>query len=146
MNISFAVDSLKTDQFSFTLLNYCNSLCEKHCPIIFTREIPKLCIPPRFAIMNIIEAFRYDGILIATSFSTLETIQNCLGQITRYLYLWNPEWISEAFNFPYVYSLLHSTKIPVIVRSIYHQQIFKNNFQINALVSDNFNLEALKIV
>lgn len=140
MNIGFLVDELKTDQFSFTLIQYCNSLCKQHSPIIFCRTIPKLYVNPSFATMNILEAYNYNGLLIATSLSTLETMSKCIGTYKKYYYIWNPEWSNPNCNFRYVYELLHSQKIEVIVRSKSYNNIVQNNFNLPSIISDNFDI------
>lgn len=151
MNVGFAVDNLVSDQFSHTLIKYCNSICTgdagcNHSPIIFTNNVPKFCITPMFATMNILEAYNYSGLLIATSFTTLRLICDCIGPTSKFLYMWNPEWSRPGFDFRSAYELVHSeagktsTSVSVIVRSPAYRQILKNNFNIESKVSDNFNI------
>lgn len=144
-NIAFAVDDLTSDQFSYTLIKSMNELAESgtFSPIIFSANIPKLCITPMFAVMNILESYNYSGILISTSFSSLNTIIGCVGPSDKYLYLWNPEWLRPDFVFEKQYNILHAHKIPIIVRSQYYKSIIENNFDITPIICQDFQVGEL---
>jgi hypothetical protein len=94
--------------------------------------------------MQLIEAYSFGGIAIATDLDMLAKLIRCPGPSKKYLYSWDLEWIRQQPRPQYesLVTLYRHPSIEIVARSLSHKAILENNFNLtNIKVSDDFNLE-----
>jgi hypothetical protein len=95
-----------------------------------------------FAVMSISEITSfYGGTLIATCPTTADTLVKCSLNVDKIYYMWDLSFLLQSYNFNEVYETL--SKCSLIVRSIGHQKIIRNIFNLNSEVISNFNMEKI---
>lgn len=128
--LGIIVSNYGQNQLSFDTLNSANEFLRSGHKVDLTLfyEMPvPLKQAPLTALMNIYEAWGYDGVLIATSISSAFKVLGMPVANKRYFYIYNPEWIHNHTIYEAYYSLAKSD-IEFIARTKEHAALIKNNF------------------
>jgi hypothetical protein len=95
-----------------------------------------------FAIMSISEINNfYGGALIATCPITADTLVKCSVNAKKVYYLWDLSFLLKHYNFNATYDILNNCSL--IVRSLEHQKIIRNIFNLDSEIMSNFDLEKM---
>ena len=95
-----------------------------------------------FAIMSVSEINNfYGGTLIATCPMTADTLSKCSVNARKLYYLWDLSFLLKSYNFNQVYDTLNTCSL--VVRSLSHQKIIRNIFNLNSEIISNFDLEKM---
>lgn len=98
---------------------------------------------PLTAIMNIYEAWGYDGDIITTSISSAFKVSGMPSSQRKYFYTYNPEWVHNATIFEAYYRVAQSD-INIIARTKEHAILFENNFNKKPIFTlEQMNVEEL---
>ena len=125
--IGFIVESLGPNQLAYQLIRSINQLLKERDdvdPIIFYRNTAPFVIQPNFAIMNLFEAFRYYGNIIATD---LNSASRCLDYFVdnRYFLVWDLEWTKLQRPYESFAEVYQNPKLKLIARSKQHFDILQ---------------------
>lgn len=148
--VGFFVPHLGPSQQSFFLLDNLYRLPSRDfCPFIFYEDISNPCIEPMCAIMPIMEAFTFDGIIISTNCSTAQKSLKCPRATQRYFYSWDMEFLPNqglAANKNYLYyaDTYKNPKLEIITRNKDHEELVQYTFERDSYANiDNFDMRDL---
>ena len=126
--LGFLLDSLGPKQLAYHLL-YTEGWQDVE-PIVFFQNAVHPLATPRFATMNISEAFSYTGTAIATDLSTAEKLLKFPGPKAKYFYVWDLEWFrgkhSNRNHYDYFANIYRN--IPLIARSPSHKKVLEETW------------------
>lgn len=98
---------------------------------------------PLTALMNIYEAWCYDGVLVSTTISSAFKLLGMPIANKRYFYIYSPEWIHNHTIYEAYYKLAKSD-IDFIARTKEHALLIKNNFNKEPkFILEQMNVEGL---
>ena len=149
--LAFAVTDLSASQLSCMLLRNIANFMTKHYDtdiIVFYENLEIPCMPPACAVMQIHEAFSYDGPLVATSLSTAEKLIRFPGPRQRAFYVWDLEWIRlQHKSYESLRDIYASPELTLFARGHDHAQLIEDvwNRKVAAVVED-FNLHEILTV
>ena len=146
--LGFAVNNLGASHLAYCLLRNIKSFMEERYDtdiIVFYENLVPPCIPPSCAVMQIHEAFGYDGTLVATSLSTAEKLLRFPGPKARAFYVWDLEWLRmPQKSFEELRSVYGNPELTLLARSLDHAEILADvwNRPVEAIVED-FDLKTI---
>jgi hypothetical protein len=142
-------DFLKSDK-NYYMMKEMNEYVARESDNIcaFLTNMSHKVIPSNFGYMNISDISHFnDGVLVATTINTADTLNKSSCKSKRVLYLWDFEWAGKAFNFPVIHKILSNKNLSIVVRTKLQSDILKHNFNINVdNIQEEFNLEQLNEV
>jgi hypothetical protein len=142
--IGFIVNNLGGNQQAFYLINYINSAIVKNRDdITIFYEIPVIpCIGTNFGIMQLNEAYGYDGVLIANNLMLADKMAYFPGTKEKYFYVWDLEWLRIANkNFHILHPMYNNPLYKLIARSHEHSKIISDCWNTEVVgVVDDFNI------
>lgn len=141
--VGFIVDSLTSCDFSLNLIYNLNKLTYdlKHSVTVFTNKYEVPPANPLFSILNQVEAFSYEGVLISTSLDTTMTLMNCWTSKNRFFYIWDFIYLEDYKKNRDIYS---SNKISYITRGSRHKELLLNIWNKNSTIINEFNYEQIR--
>jgi len=139
-------DFIKSDK-NYTLMDKINTFVSTHNDEVcgFITNISNKVTDTFFAYTNISDIAHFNnGLVIATSLDGADVMNKTSVHSDKCFYIWEMEWMSQAFNFYGVYNILSNPKIKKIVRSQLQADIIKNNFNVEVDgIDEDFNLEKI---
>jgi len=134
IQVNILVDNMGHNQLSYCITQLGNKLSDTRPDIdliVFYNNIAKIASLPKFAMMQMVEAWGQRGITIATSCSTARKMLTFPGAERRLLYVWDLEWLrgqNRHYNmYAPIYQLPH---VPLIARSEIHHDAIDNAFNV----------------
>ena len=99
---------------------------------------------PFFSCRNISFLSGYNGMAIATSLQDADILLKSHNNSTKYLYLWDMEWLKNPLEFSVACDILSDKRLNLIARSESHASVI-NNFCNKKVVGtvDNWNIGQL---
>ena len=99
---------------------------------------------PHFSCRNISFLSGYNGVAIATSILSADTLLKSHNNSKKYLYLWDIEWLLRPVNFTAACGVLLDDRLKLIARSESHATVINHfcNKQLSGIV-DNWNIDEL---
>lgn len=140
--LGFLLPHLGNSQLAFQLINSANKFLETHIDtdviaFVSNQLRPKVC--PSFAVMNINEAFDFDGVAIATTLHTAEKLARFPGPRKRYFYVWDLEWSRNlGWSFEKLSEIYNNPNLTLIARHDDHAKVIEQcwNRPVHAVVPD----------
>jgi len=122
--VNFLVEHLGSSQLSYYLINMINKLALERNDldiIVFFNTMQKTPLQPRFAMMQMAEAWGQTGYTIATSFGTAKRMLTFPSVDKRIYYVWDLPWLREPRQVYREYAnVLCNPKIDIVARSPAH--------------------------
>lgn len=146
--VGILVNNLGRNQLAHALIDSVNTYLEGNDGvdiITFTENVVHPCNVPKFAVMNLNEAWEYNGLVIATTLSTAKQALVFPGAKRRLFYVWDMEWIRAGDgDFDYYNSIYSNLDIDLVARSDAYARILERcwNRPVKAVV-ENFNVGEL---
>lgn len=148
MKLAVLVDNLGANQLAYNVIKNFNGLVEVRPEIdciAFYENSVRPCFPTMFPIMQIYEAYGYDGVVVGTKLSNVGALLNFPMCTRKYFYVWDLEWIrfkSKYYNS--LVSVYRNPNVKLIARSEEHKKIIENcwNVKVEGIV-DDFNVNEL---
>lgn len=142
MKLGIALGNLGASQLSYFLIRNLNKFLSERPdfdPIVFYEEMAKPCLTPAFACMQMVEAWGYDGPVIATSLSTASKLLQFPGPKAKFFYVWDVEWVRFA-NKPFrpLADVYGASPLKLIARSESHAKLLARcwNKPVEGVVDD----------
>jgi hypothetical protein len=90
--IGFVLRDLGPSQLAYALIRELNAAsgCD---PYVFWEEPRRPCVTPRFACMPVVDAWSFDGPLVATTLSTANKVRAIPAASPKLFYVWDLEWV-----------------------------------------------------
>lgn len=143
----FVLSHLAPAQLPYKLIKSANEFLEKKdsCDIIiFYQNLSPLVVNPNFAIMNLSEAYNYDGRLVATEVNNAARILDYVGTRKKYFYVWDLEWTKMGNKvYEQLSSVYNNPRINLIARSKQHYDIIKLAWREPVGIVDDCNFEKM---
>jgi hypothetical protein len=140
--INIIVPHLHDNQLGYCITKHCNQLSERGIDcVVFTEEIRPFTITPKFAVMNISEAYDQPGLTISTTPSTTSKLQHCWAPNQKVFYSWDLYWLrGQRKMYKPILDLYH-VNMDIIARSESHKTAIENCFNIKVKsVIDDFDV------
>jgi hypothetical protein len=94
--------------------------------IVFFENHVRPCLLPNFATMPLIDAFNYDGHLIATTLPIAYKILKFTGSRKKYFFVWDLEWLSlPNKNYEALSSVYSNPNLKLFARNEHHKNIIE---------------------
>jgi hypothetical protein len=134
IKLNFLVNHMAASQLSYYITKEINTLIEKRqdvsC-IVFFHTISRHAMMPRFAMMQMTNAWHQDGYAIATSMITARRMQIFPGPQHRFYYVWDLEWLRGPEPAYQTYAnVIRDPSITLITRNLHHASMIRNNFNV----------------
>jgi hypothetical protein len=134
--VGILLPHLHNNQMGYEVTKQLNNLKNTHPyidSIVFTEDERPQTLIPKFAIMNVCEAYDQTGLLIATTPSTASKLIYCWGANHKVFYSYDCFWLRGNRNqYEGLLNLYLNKEFDVIVRSESHQTLLANNFNVRA--------------
>lgn len=143
--VGIILDDLNPSELSYLTVGYLNSLVEKNIadPIIFTENISKPYIKPRFAVMNISEIASFDGVLISTNLSSTASMIRAVNGAKKIFYAHQLEWMKKQ-NFLGNVSIYRDKRVKLVAPSMEYAKAIQNySNRTPDVIIEGFNVSAI---
>jgi hypothetical protein len=148
MNYGIIVPTLDMNQLAYETISIINreiASGSKDDYRIFFEELVPRCIDPACAVMNITEIFSYDGILISTTLDNTKLSLKTLGNIKRYFYVWDLEFLRNRKDYIDNIQIYRNPNIELIARSNDCAKAIKNYCgRTPSMIMPNFSFQEIK--
>jgi len=147
--LAVAVTNLGPTQLNYFMIARVNQLMgQRHDVdfIAFYENLFRPCVPTmNFASMQLVEAYGYDGTIIATTLLTADKVLKFPGPKRKLFYVWDLEWLRiQDKHYSTLKSIYANPNIALIARSKEHQRAIEDCWNRNvSYVVDDFNIEAI---
>lgn len=146
LNIAAVVDNLGPSQNSFYLVKQFNKALSSTnlCVSAFIQRFTIPVATALFSCKSVSFISGYHHNLIATSISDANLILNSNNASSKFLYLWDLEWLYNPTGFINNVNILRDNRLKIIARSESHAQMIENysNKSVVGIV-DDWNLDSL---
>lgn len=113
--------------------------------LLFYENVNRPCLPLNFAVMQMYEAWNYDGICVATDLNTAAKLINFPGPKRKFFYVWDLEWLRlKQKHFNVLYNIYAAPQLELLARSKSHAKLIEDcwNTKVTSII-DNFNLREI---
>ena len=146
MKAGILIQSLGKDQKSIEITREINKIekLDKHWDIIvFYLNYNRMFLTPKFATMNMVESYGFDGPTISTNIHTTKILLNSTGPTRKIFYMWDLEWTNKIYNVKKLCSVYMNPQIDLVVRSDEHAEIVERYWKKPVATIENFNYEQI---
>lgn len=146
MKAGILVESLGMSQKAYEIirsLNQLEGLDEYWDMMVFYLEFDRFILPPKFALMNMVEAYGLDAPLISTSINTTKISLKCVRPTKRFFYVFDMEWTSSMHDVDELLDVYMNPKVELIARSADHAKVLEQCWKKPIDIIENFNYEKL---
>lgn len=146
MKLGILVDNLRAVQKNYYMIQSLNNFISnsEHDAIVFYQEPMIPCAPIRFSVIQMIEAYSFDGAVIATSISLAQKLLNFPGPSRKIFYVWDLEWMENMYYHHQLSELFRHPDIQIITRSSSYAKKISDCWNIDLPeVVEDFNIEEL---
>jgi hypothetical protein len=145
VKLGIAVKDLGPSQLNFNMIRAANSLVMSRPDIDiigFYENIQRHCLAMNFAVMQIAEAFAFDGTVVATTFSTAEKLLRFPSPKKRLFYVWDLEWLRSPRT-PYRtwQAVYGNPELTLLARSQDHAKAIGQAWNREVGILEDFDLE-----
>jgi|TARA_R110000851_G_scaffold31375_5_gene84958 hypothetical protein len=139
-NISVFVQDLSVSQKSFYLIKEFNR-CLDDTDVSTSVFVERPSIPPItpcFSCRSVAFLSGYNGTVIATTIDGADKILKATNASSKYLYLWDMEWLETPMYFAAAMRILRDDRLKLIARSQSHAELIESfcNKKPVAIISD----------
>jgi len=113
--------------------------------IVYYENLHRNPVTPRFAIMQIAEAWCQDGVMIATNITTASKLINFPGTNKKYFYVWDLEWTRGQYrDYDFFKSIYTNKRLKLIARCEHHKKAIENAFDVKVdSIVDDVNIKEM---
>lgn len=143
IKVGFVLNSFGPSQLAYECIKQCNLLLRERfdiAPYGFYENLGKNVVSPNFSLMNLTEAYGFDGILITTTaYQTFQTL-NYPGPKKHIFYSYDLDWLHQKGQAEFYLQCYRNAES--WTRNQVYSDLIKNNFNIESKVNPDFNLES----
>ena len=128
--LGIAVNNLGASQLNYFLVKNANSILLRE-PLLdvtaFIENQVPACLPANFAVMPMYEAWGYDGVVVATSFTTAQKLLAFPCPAKKFFYVWDLEWVRPFCRRTYREwaSVYRDPRLQLITRGPDHTKVIR---------------------
>jgi len=109
-------------------------------PIVFYSDYYQHVLTPLFAMMPLVEAWRFNGPLISTNIETTQYMMKCIGTEQKFFYVMDLEWLNmKQLIFKHLNKIYNNDSIHLIARSKLHADVLTKCWKKPIAIIPNFN-------
>lgn len=149
--IGILVNNLGLAQSNWYLIQNINRMLGERFDIdvmVFYEEPHRPCAPTNFALMQMVEAWGYDGSVVATTLSTAAKALSFPGTVKKWFYIWDLEWVHMRLkDYAMLQSIYANTSLQLLARSDEHARVIQDcwNRPVSGIVED-FNMKKMVLL
>jgi hypothetical protein len=131
MKLGIALDNLGPSQLAHRLLAGVETILKDRTDldvVLFYENLARPCLTPCCACMQLPEAFRFDGTMVATSLSTAAKVLRFPGPRRRLFLAWDLEWLRRPGDFVAYQSLYGHPALELLGRGPDQAQVLRQAF------------------
>lgn len=144
-SLGVLVNNFSRSQLAFYFIQKANELVKNpEMDIVgFYSNLSPLCVKPNFSMMQLVEAYSFQGTVIATDLDGVAKLINMPGPSKKFYYTWDLEWLrNKGQQYEHLVMLYRHPEIEVVARSLSHKRILENNFNLKDIkISEDFDLK-----
>jgi hypothetical protein len=129
VRIGFLVTSMGSTQLAYHILREAPAVLgvvPQLDILAFVQNVSKPWTIPPFALLNISEAFGFDGVAVATDLNTARKMRSFPGPRRRYFYAWDLEWVhSPGLDHEGLAEIYADVTLPIVARSEPHARVIE---------------------
>lgn len=140
------VSDLGASQQNYYLIKNANDLVGNRSDtdvVAFYESLSHPCMAMNFASMQLAECWSFDGVAVATTFSTAEKLIRFPGPRKRAFYCWDIEWLREKRMFRDAQSVYGRPELILLARCKDHAEVISDVWCREVTVVEDFNLEEI---
>lgn len=145
-SVGVILNNLIQNQLAFFAIHGLNNLTYNSHDIdcmVFIENISPPCVPPLFPVMDCLQIWNFNGLLIST---TLENTMYSLKSTTsakKMFYIWDVEWLRNKKDFQSNINILRNKELTLVTRSEDYADLTYNYCGIRPHVVEHFNTTEL---
>lgn len=145
-SIGVLANNFGTSQLSYSFIRKANQLVKNSTDVDvfgFYANLSNISMQPCFSMMQLVEAYSFGGIAVATDLDSLAKLIRMPGPSKKFFYGWDLFWMrmNPRPQYESIVSLYRHPSIEVVARSASHKAILENNFNLkNIKISEDFDL------
>lgn len=145
MKIGIALNNLGPSQLCYHLALQANTMVGSRSDvdvIAFYEDMQRPCLEMNFAHMQLAEGWGFDGVMVATSFSTAAKILRFPGPSRKLFYVWDLEWMRMGQkDFRSLQKVYGTNELTLVARSEDHARILSQVWNRDVgIITDNLDL------
>lgn len=141
------VENIGPHQHGLCILKNCTELLQKdyqYSPIIFYHSYGTPYLNTNVSMMTNIEAWSFNGPLIANDIFTAAILDKCTASRNKYFYIWDLEWIyMQNRHFDMFKTTYLNPDIELIARNESHARLIEKVWKKPTAIIEDFNYEKL---
>lgn len=145
MRLSFLLNHTGGTQTAFKLIHNINTFLDKNIKddiVIFYENLMKPCFAPKFATMNMADAWAYAGNVIATNLTTANKMILFPSSQRKMFYCIDLEWLYiKDKEYEELANIYQNPHIKLLARSDNHAKIIERVWNRSATVIHDFKIE-----
>ena len=148
MKLGLAFNNLGPSQLAYHFTVNATKLLEEGVGvdvICFYQDLQRTALEQNFAMMQMAEAYGFDGTLVATSFSTAKKTLQLPTPTKKAFYVWDLEWLRmKKKDFRSLQQVYGNPELLLIARSEDHARVLENAWNRKvSLITDNCDLRQM---
>lgn len=148
IKIGIAVPDLGNNQLAFSLIHKANALMEREFNvdlIAFYCNLVNPILNMSFSSMQLVEAYGYSGLLVATTLNTASNIIAFPGPKKKFFYVWDLEWMRHKTpSFSSLKDIYRNPELNLIARSGEHKRAIEESWNRSVVgIVDDFDMNQL---
>lgn len=146
--LGIIVKDVSPSELTFNILKHGTDHSDVIDTVLFFEKIAKPCIDNLVARMHVVEAYNYDGPIIATCLNTAQLLINMPSPNPKFFFVNDLEWLyMKERNFHLLSSIYRHPSLTLLCRSKYHQSFIENcwNVPVKAIV-DRYHFYTPKLL
>lgn len=145
-SLGVLANNFGVSQMSFNFIRKANELVKSRADLDifgFYGNLSPQCLKPCFSMMQLVEAYSFGGITVATDLDSLAKLIRMPGPSKKFFYSWDLFWMrmNPRPQYESIVSLYRHPSIEVVARSESHKAVLENNFNLTGVkISEDFDL------
>lgn len=127
-NLAIITKDLSPTQNAFYLINTLNKVASdnEYNVMCYTNPLLPTVKAVKFACVSPYYFSSFCGTAVATDIESAKTMLKTNSNITKFLYLWDIEWLRSGLGFEECSAVLRDESLSIIARSESHKKIIEN--------------------
>jgi hypothetical protein len=151
IKLGFLLSNTGETQLSYHVIKNANDYIEHNTDldvIGFFENTAKPWLIPAFGLMNISEAYSFDGVAVATNLETAARLSRFPSPSLRYFYMWDLEWLRTDLSYETMRDIYRDPRLLPIARTPEYASLFQRcwNRKVHATVDRADINELLTII
>jgi hypothetical protein len=143
MKLGISLDNLGPSQLAYAVLSQANRLVTERSDVdvtVFYETLARPCITPRFAHMQMAEAYGFDGPVVATSLSSAGKLLRMPACPKKLFLVWDLEWLRKPHAYENLKTVYCHSELTLLARGEDHAKAISDCWNRPVAVVGDFDL------